>query len=1008
MVLKGLKKWTAFLLLALGTTAFAQNSDQGREVKGTVVSAGDNLPIPGVNILVEGTNSGTVTNFDGEFSLSVPGDNAVLIFSAIGFLNKEITVDDEDNLSIILEEDIQALEEVVVIGYGAVKRRDLTGSVVSVSTEDITRAPTHNALDAIKGMAPGVDITRSSGQAGAGVNISIRGNRSIGGSNAPLYVIDGFQGGSISDLNPNDIQSIEVLKDASSTAIYGSQGANGVIIVTTKSGRAGKTEVSYDAYYGVNGLAEFPKMRTGEDYIQLRREAYRTEGLWSSPSDDQSLFTNAGEWDAVQNGQWVDWTDLVIQDGNQQSHNVSVSGGNEKTKVYFSGGYFNEEGMLRNDNMTRYNGRFNIDHEINSWATAGVNGQLAYYDRNYRVTPLAHAMTMSPFGQPYDENGEINLRPIAADPTMINPLVDERANIAKYNEIRSNVVFNAYLELAPIEGLQFRSNFGTNLDSSRDGFFESAEAFAQRNSRLTQAGESQTFNRFFNWDNILTYSRSFGDHDFTITGITNYIQRDNDILEGAGNNQALATQFFYNLGATDTESRHLHTAYVGSNQMSFAGRLNYTFRDKYLLTLTNRYDGASRLAPGNKWASFPSIAAAWIMSDEKFINSEGVMNFAKIRVSYGIAGNSGIEPYGTQSVLQSMTNLNFGGVPASFYLFNPLVGNPNLGWEKTTTANIGLDFEFFDSRLKATIDVYQANTTDLLLPRLLPQSTGVQEIYENIGETRNRGIEVILNSQNIDTKDFTWNSTLTFTSNKEEILGLVEGEDIIQQADNSLLLGRPINSFFTYKKLGIWQISEAEEAAALSFGGTPFQPGDLKLEDINNDGIIDQEDRQFLGSSVPDFVIGFQNGFRYKGFDLNAYVFARWGQMINAEVLGRYNPSGERNGPAFMDYWTPENPTNDFPRPRRGASLSNYAGYQSLNFIDGSFIKLQNVTVGYTLPNNVANRILGLGNMRVYATGSNLWTYAKSPLLREYDPERGGQESFPLTKQIVFGVNVDF
>ncbi|MDT0677574.1 SusC/RagA family TonB-linked outer membrane protein [Autumnicola musiva] len=990
-----------FFLIVIGSI-----QAQEIEVSGTVSSVNGET-VPGVNIFVQGTNRGAVTNMEGEYSIEVEPD-AVLVFSSIGYVTKEISVNGNAEIDVVLEEDVQALEETVVIGYGEVKRRDLTGSVVSIDQEDIVRTPTSNPLDAIKGRVPGMDITRSSGEAGADVNITIRGNRSIGGSNEPLYVIDGFQGGSISDLNPNDIESIEVLKDASATAIYGSQGANGVILVTTKSGKAGKTLVSYDGYYGINGLAEFPEMRTGEDYIRLRREAFRTEGLWNSPEDDRMLFANAGEWEAVQNNQWVDWTDLLIRDGIQQSHTVSVSGGGEKTKVYFSGGFFREEGMLRGDNMNRFTGRFKITHEINSWAEAGVNGQLAYYDQNYRITPLAHAMTMSPFGVPFNENGEINLTPIAADPTLVNPLVDERPYVAKYNEIRSDILFNAYVEINPIEGLQFRSNFGTNLENNRDGFFESENAFAQRNSRLTQAGETQVFNRFFNWDNILTYSRSFGDHDFTITGITNYIQSDADELIGEGNNQALATQYFYNLGATETESRFLYSSYVGYNQLSFAGRLNYDYLDRYILTLTNRYDGASRLAPGNKWASFPSIAAAWILSDEPFFNADGVMNFAKIRASYGVAGNSGIDPYGTQSVLESRTNLNFGGVPATFYLFSDLVGNPSLGWEKTATANLGLDFEFFNSRLKATVDVYQANTTDLLLPRFLPQSTGVTRIYENIGETRNRGIEVFLNSQNIVSDDFNWTSTLTFTKNNEEIISLVDGEDIIQQEDNSRLLGRPINSFYSYDKLGIWQISEAEEAAALSFGGTPFQPGDIKLEDVNGDSVIDEADRQYLGSSVPDFVIGLQNTFRYKSFDLSAFVFARWGQMINAEVLGRYNPSGERNGPAFMDYWTPENPTNDFPRPRRGASLTNYAGYQSLNFIDGSFIKLQNISLGYTLPDSITDNFLGGGinQLRIYGTGSNLWTYAKSPLLREYDPERGGEESFPLTKTIVFGLNI--
>ncbi len=981
---------------------------QERNVSGTVAGAGDGLPIPGVNVVLEGTNQGTVTNMDGEYSIDVPSEDAVLVFSFLGFETKEVRVGNQSELNVEMEEDAESLEETVVIGYGEVRRKDLTGSVVSVSNEDIVRTPTHNALDAIKGRASGVDITRSSGQAGAGVDIRIRGNRSIGGSNEPLYVIDGFQGGSISDLNPNDIESIEILKDASATAIYGSQGANGVIIVTTKSGSSGDTKISYNGFYGVNGLTDFPEVRTGEEYTQLRREAFRTTGDWSSPEDDQRLYQGAGEWDAVQNDQWVNYTDLIMRDGTQQSHTVSLSGGGEKTKAFLSGGFFQEEGMLRDDQMTRFTGRFKVDHRINSWAKAGMNGQLAYYNQDFRNSPLAHSLTMPPFGVPYDEDGQINYAPISADPTLTNPLVDERPYVSENNRIRSNLMLNSFVELTPIEGLQLRSNFGTNIDNTRTGVFQSPEAFAQRNSRQTEASNQQVFNRFFNWDNILTYSKSVGVHDFTLTGITNYIQRDIDGLQGAGFDQALATQLFYNLGATATDSRFLYSNYEGTNQMSYAGRLNYTLMDKYQVTLTNRWDGASRLAPGNKWASFPSAAVAWTLSEEPFLADSETINFAKIRASYGVAGNSGISPYGTQSVLEARTNLNFGGVPASYYRFSDLVGNARLGWEKTATANLGFDFEFFDSRLRANLDLYRARTTDLLLPRFLPESTGVSRIFQNLGETENQGIELTLNSRNVETPDFTWNSTFTFSKNNEEIISLVDGEDIIQNEDNSLLLGRPINSFFSYNKLGIWQISEAEEASQLTFGGTPFEPGDIKLEDVNNDGVIDENDRKYLGSSVPDFVVGFQNEFRYKAFDLSAFVFARWGQMVNAEVLGRYNPSGERNGPAFMDYWTPENPSNDFPRPSRGASLSNYAGYQSLTFIDGSFIKLQNVSLGYTLPERIADNLGGLDNLRIYATGNNLLTYAKSPMLREYDPERGGAESFPLNRQIVVGLNVDF
>lgn len=979
-------------------------------VSGQVTDAGTDEPLPGVNILIkDAAGQGTVTDLDGQYTITVPDNQAVLLFSFIGYQSEEVPVGTKNTINVSLVQDIASLDEVVVIGYGTVKRRDLTGSVASIKAEEIMQTPTHNAIEAVMGRVPGIDIVRSSGEAGAGTNVLIRGQRSIFGSSSPLYIIDGFQGGSIADLNPNDIASIDVLKDASATAIYGSQGANGVIIVTTKRGKVGKPKVSYNGYYGINGLTPFPERLMGEEYVNVRREAWRTAGRWEDESDDQKLFAE-DEWNAYQAGEWVDWVDELMRNGSQQSHTVTVNGGSENTKVFASGGYFKEEGMYRLNDYTRYNARFNLDQNFSSWAKAGFLSQIAYHDLNRRRDPLGDAISAVPLGQPYNEFGEININPVAGNPSVVSPLADELPNAAVDNENNISVNINAFVEITPLKGLSIRSNFGSRLNGGRRGQYYSANSYTRRNQRNSMAAVSSFFNRFYHWDNIINYSREIGDHSFTLTGITNFTEGINDNAYASGMNQLLPSNLYYNLGATDPESRAISSGYVGSKTMSYAARINYSFKGKYLLTLTNRIDGASRLAPGNQWDAFPSIAAAWNIDQESFMQNINNVSQLKIRASYGIAGNSGINEYGTQSLIYPRTNLGFGDVPAPYYQFAGRVGNPNLGWEKSATTNVGLDLGFFQNRINATIDAYNTETTDILFVRNLPQSTGVAEVWQNVASTRNRGIELSLNTVNVDTRDFRWNSTLTFTRNREEITGLIDTSDIIQQENNSLLIGHPINSFYTYKKLGIWQLEEGDEAAELLFGsetGPPFAPGDIKLEDVNGDGIINPDnDRQYVGSSVPKWVAGLRNHFRYKAFDLDIFLFARWGQTINAEFLGRYNPEGTGGSLALFDYWTPENPSNDFPRPRRGP-IHNIFGYQSLTYVDGSYFKIRNIQLGYNMPNRWSEKI-GIHNIRFYATGGNLLVLTKSPLLKNYDPEGGGSESYPINRQVVFGVNIDF
>jgi len=996
----------ASLLLFSALPAFAQST-----VTGKVTDQRTGLPLAGVNVAIKNSKTTVATDNEGMFSIQANA-GADLVFTYVGYVSAEMKAGSSP-LSVSMTPDAANLEEVVMIGYGTVKRKDLTGSVFSAKREDILRTPTHNAVEALQGRVPGVDLSRNSGTAGSGVNIRVRGNRSLNASNEPLFIIDGFQGGSPSDLNPNDIESIEVLKDAAATAIYGSQGANGVFIVTTRKGRSGQTKISYDGFYGINGYTSYPKLRLGDEYIQLRREAYRNTSPqeWNSPADDAKLFPNASEAAAVAAGDWIDWFDLLNRNGIQQSHSVSVQSGTDKTKFYLSLGYFNEQGMLRRNDYSRYSVRFNLDHNLAKWAKTGVQTQIAYFDQNNRTDPLSLVMQTSPLGKAYDENGKINVFPVAGNGTILSPITDERGDtIATNNVIRTNILTNAYVELTPIRGLTFRSNFGVNLNFLRQGIYNSSTSVSERTTRLTTSSQGAAFTRAINWDNVLTYSKSFGEHDLTVAAVQSYIQNNVDTLSGRGNRQLLGSQLFYNLGATDPTSQRVGSGYTLYNNLAFAGRINYTYKDKYLLTLTARADGASRLSPGNKWDYFPSIAVAWNIKNEKFMDNIAPITNLKLRASYGETGNYGIAVYGTQSGVSSANNLGFGDVPVSYYQFNARVGNPSLEWERTATTNLALDFGLLNNRITGSVDVYNAKTSNIIFERTLPRSTGVTSIYQNIGETVNKGIEVVISARVVQNKAFKWDVTASFTKNKEEITKLINGTDIISGTTPetlSLLLGHPLTSWYSYEKLGIWQTDKASEAALVKFGSTPFKPGDIHVEDLNGDGLIDTKDRQFLGSPVPKFVLGLQNNFSYKGIDLGIYFFMRYGQMINAEFMGRYNPSGEGNGPANFDYWTPENPTNDFPRPIKGGQIINYAAYQSLNFIDGSYFKIKTVTLGYTIPPKIASKIHA-GKIRVYATGNNIFTKAKHHLLDDYDPERNGSESSPLSRQLVFGVNLEF
>jgi TonB-linked SusC/RagA family outer membrane protein len=500
--------------------------------------------------------------------------------------------------------------------------------------------------------------------------------------------------------------------------------------------------------------------------------------------------------------------------------------------------------------------------------------------------------------------------------------------------------------------------------------------------------------------------------------LTSWTQSKYTSSYNEGTGQLIPSQLWYNLAANNKASYIISSNYIQSQTFSYALRANYNYKGKYLLTASNRWDGASRLAKGNKWASFPSVALAWRVNDEEWFNTSQAINDFKVRLSWGVTGNSGISEYGTQSGLQSNTNSAFQDQAYTYYVYNTLIGNENLGWEKSASWNLGFDLALLNNKVSATIDLYNTKTTDILLPRTLPTSMGSGnntpfQIYENIGSTSNKGIELSINTQNITREQFNWNSTVTFAANKEKITQLIDGRDIIgatTRETQSLLLGRPLNSFYTFKRLGIWQLDEAEEAATYFKDAAktqPFKPGDIKLADLDGDNIIDEvNDVQYIGSTSPKWTLGFNNSFNYKSFDLGLYFIARWGQMIQYDFTSAYDPSGQGNQPVYLDYWTPENPSNDFPRPDL-TNFYNYRGYQALSYVDGSYLKFKTASLGYTLPKNTFKN-LKVSNLRIYLSANNLFTVANSHLIKNYDPERGGSAKSPLQRQFVFGINLDF
>jgi TonB-linked SusC/RagA family outer membrane protein len=970
------------------------------EVSGRVTD-GAGLPLPGVNILVKGTTTGTTTDVNGAYRLEVVNQEAILVFSFIGYVTQEIAVNNRTTIDVTLTEDVQSLDEVVVVGYGTQKRSDLTGAISSITNEDLQQTPAGNFLEQSQGRLAGVDIVRANGAPGAPVQIRIRGNRSINASNEPLYVIDGIPTtANINDFNPNDIESIEVLKDASAVAIYGSRGANGVVLITTKRGREGKPVISYSGYYGVKQPIEDLNLMNGQQFAEYARIS---RGYAPDDDSNDANFLSSLEIENLQARKFTNWLDLALKSGHQQDHQISASGGGKNINYYISGSYFLEEGIIPGTDFSRYAVRVNLESKLTEKLKVGLSSTVSLSTRNQMSSaPYDNSLGYSPLVGPVDAEGNFLAFPNPREGLLPNPLLNYQP-FQYIDETRRHRIFaNIYAEYQFNDHLRFRANYGPDFNLTRRGTYTGLLA-----GSINEASIENQMDFAYTQENILSYERDFGKHHVNLVGLFSIQSSRFESSELSGQDIPIEKSLFYNIGSSSTITG------IGSSLgewglVSYMGRTNYRFDEKYLLTLTARADGSSRLAEGNKWAFFPAFSAGYILSQEDFLH-DTFISFLKVRAGYGEVGNTAISPFQTLGGL-SRTTYIFGNNPA-FGFRNNLIPNPDLKWEISKTVNIGLDFGFLDDRISGSFEYYVTNTEDLLLNRLLPITSGYNSILQNVGSTRNSGWEFTLASSIIDRPGgLKWDANLNVFANREQIVELFDGQS--DDVGNRWFIGHPVNVFYSFKQDGIWQTDQADQAADIG-----QEPGDIRIADVNGrdadgnltkqpDGAINSDDRMVLGSTVPKWSGGITNKFSFKGLDLSVLVYARMGQMLRSDYhsLGGNGWQGRYNS-INLDYWTESNPTNAYPKPDAGEAPL-YA--DAVRYFDGSFIKIKNVTLGYNFQSQLISR-LGMSSLRVYSTLNNAFIF--SPY-KTVDPETSngivGGGSPLTTASYIFGLNLKF
>ncbi len=1017
------------MLLSIRTQAQAPANEKTVTVKGAVKSE-TGEPLSGVSVVIKGTSNGVTTKEDGVFQINAPV-NSTLTITMVGYVNKEIKVGKADqlDLGISLSSDKLEMDKVIVVGYGTRRKSDVTGSIVSISEQSIKDVPSSNLASAIQGQGAGIDVQRSGGNSkpGAAPNILIRGSRSLGANNSPLIVVDGIPfNGNINDLNQDDVASVEILKDGSSTAIYGSRGANGVILITTKRGKTSKPVFSYSGYVGSSKLTrEFPIMNAAE-FTELKKWANINANPGKYTGLDDPLFLTNGVFDpaeveGIKTGRNTDWQSLIYKTGIITDHQLSVAGGTEQTQYAISGGYFNQTGIYNGQSFERYTVKLSIDQQLGKMFKVGLNSLNTYSLRKGEsANPMGQALRASPLASPYDSAGNILNTYVPGSANQVwNPIADLIPGAAVENRKRLGTFTTLYLEANLFKGLKYRFNAGAEIRTDIYGNFYSDKTSFRVNQGGSASSNRTALSNNYTLENLLIYDATIARrHKINFTGLYS-LQEVSSQSNQFDNTNILADYLAYfnptygsNLKGQGSSSK--------ADILSYMGRVNYSFDDKYLLTLTLRADGSSRLAEGNKWHSFPSAAFAWNVSREDFMQSIPAISNLKFRASYGSVGQQSINAYQTLGALQGLV-YNYGGnMVTGAYLSSTI--NPTLTWEYTKTANLGIDFGLLSNRITGSVEVYKASTNSLLLPQTLPPTTGIPNpIVSNVGKTENRGIEVHISTTNIQARtrnDFNWTSDFNFFVNRGKITQLSGG--VTKDVANGWFVGQPIDVYYDYQRAGIWQNTSEDSAAAKALGlavtGTASVIGTIRVADLSGpDGKPDSKidatnDRKIVGTPQPKWEGGTTQRFGFRGFDLTVVAFARWGYTMNSSLYGGgfVNTYQGTYNNVKTHYWTPNNHEQNNPKP--DANASNPLNRSVMSYFDGSFVKIRSISLGYNLSPALTQR-LKAKNFRVYATASDPFILF-SPYRRAggIDPEGSGTvgPDTPPTWSLIFGVNMSF
>jgi TonB-linked SusC/RagA family outer membrane protein len=949
-----------------------------------------NMPLAGVSVSVKNTKRGTATDSAGRFTLQAD-KGEIIEFSHTGMVSKTVVVGNDLTINIQLISAAVNLNDVVIIGYGSTKKSDLTGSVTTIKPDGLKNARVGTATSALQGLAAGVFVSTGSVKPGGDASVVIRGSGSLRAGNAPLYVVDGIPvEGGLQDLSQGDIESIEVLKDASSAAIYGSRGSNGVILVTTRKGVKGKGRVTLNVNSGTQRMLNKQKMMNAQQYYELASKAV-PDYTWTSE-----------ELRLLSRGESTDWQDAITQNGSFSNYNLGISGGNEKVTHFLGADYYNQIGTIKNSSFRKVTLRYNMDAQTMDWLRTGIRFNIIESklknineegDSGYGT--MFSAISSQPTAPIYTSNGDyfdgfLNTK---ANPVAIVDLLDK-------STAKSRAVGSVYFEIEPIKNLKIRSDNGAELEFFNVNSYEDG----RMGQHYPDGGHAVKFNgkkRYMQTENTATYNFELSNrHRFVVMG--GFSASKYDYESTTADSKNLSPILGYdNLGGAQNHGPNYSYA-SASTLTSYYGRVNYNFDDRYLFTVTMRQDGSSRFAPGHRWGFFPSAALAWRISNEQFMENAGAVSELKLRLSAGKLGNQNIGDYAYAATIGQggeWADYVFGGNLATGSVQNT-IANPNLTWEKANQFDIGIDFGFFKNRIAGTLDAYYKKTTDLLWLVPLPIESGFDNSLTNIGQIDNKGIELSLTTVNISTRDFSWTTAGNISYNQNKIAELYGGK---LDVNKSLFVGQPINLFYTLKSDGIWQTSEAAQAAQYN-----AQPGDRKVVDVNKDGVINGDDRQFAGVAVPKFYGSFTNTFKYKGFDLITFFTYAGGHMINNSLnryLNAFNTWGNMGVDYYNGYWTPTRPSQRYPAPRVGSPYANGDGTDA-NLQKGDYLRLRNIELGYSFPASSFVRRIKSTGMRVYASVQNAFTWTQ---FTGYDVESGDNTNpYPNARTFMAGLSINF